>query len=95
MEKYYKVKKEIAARGGFDEILRTEVDGHLMLSEKDLRMITLTLEEQLRGLGIDPDEGVTPGNPEEETNDENSEIIPEEEGIIDEEVEQVTGEDNE
>lgn len=76
MEKYYKVKKEIAARGGFDEVLRQEVDGeYLMLSEKDIRMISLTIEERLFALGVNEalDEEV------EQTDDTEQEVEPVEE----------------
>lgn len=82
-EKYFKIKKEFAARAGLDETLRQEVDGdYLMLSEKDIRMITLTTEEKISALGgnevtdedidqvADPDPGfVEPENEEENGND--------------------------
>ena len=52
MEKYYKVKEEIAVRGGFTPLLRAKTDcGCLLLSERDLRMISLTLDEKLGALG--------------------------------------------
>lgn len=51
MEKYYKIKKEIAARAGFNEILRTAIDeDHLLLSAKDIRMIDLSTEEKINAL---------------------------------------------
>ena len=80
-EKYFKIKKELATRAGLDETLRQEVDGDcLMLSEKDIRMITLTTEERIAALGgsevtdedidhaTDP-EIVEPENEEENGND--------------------------
>lgn len=52
MEKYYKVKKEHAARAGLNEELRREVEGdYLMLSEKDIRMISLTTDEKIAAIG--------------------------------------------
>lgn len=51
MEKYYKIKKEIAARAGFNSILRTEVDkDYLLLSAKDIQMIDLSTEEKINAL---------------------------------------------
>jgi len=51
MEKYYKVRKEIAARAGLNEILRTVVDkDYLLLSAKDIKMIDLTVEEKIAGI---------------------------------------------
>lgn len=53
MDKYFKVKKEIAARGGFTSTLRTEVDKEfLLLSGKDMQMIDLTQQEKLEALGV-------------------------------------------
>lgn len=47
-EKYYKVHKDLAARAGLTNKLRQEVDGDfLMLSEKDIRMISFSIEERL------------------------------------------------
>lgn len=47
-EKYYKIKKEYAERAGLNEHMRESAgDDYLMLSEKDIRMITLTVEEKL------------------------------------------------
>ena len=51
MEKYYKIKKEIALRAGLDELLRTEDDDDLLLSEKDISNIPLTIEERVSALG--------------------------------------------
>ncbi len=51
MEKYYKVKKEYAMRGGFDESTREEIGDYLVLSERDLRMISVTIEEKLAVIG--------------------------------------------
>lgn len=82
MEKYYKVHKEMAARGGFNDTLRQEVDGdYLMLSEKDIRMISLTVEEKVAALGAsevteEDIEGLTPEDDtsgEEITDDEDVE----------------------
>lgn len=51
MEKYYKVRKDIAARAGLNEILRTVVDkDYLLLSAKDIKMIDLTVEEKIAGI---------------------------------------------
>lgn len=51
MEKYYKIKKEIASRAGFNSILRTEVDkDYLLLSAKDIQMIDLSTEEKINAL---------------------------------------------
>ncbi len=51
MEKYYKISKEIAARAGLDETLRTVVDkDYLLLSEKDIRMIDLSMDEKIAAL---------------------------------------------
>lgn len=54
MSKYYKIKKEIAMRGGFNAIIRTEVEeDYLLLSEKDMKMIDLTVSEKIEALGAD------------------------------------------
>lgn len=51
-EKYFKISKEYALRAGLDETLRQEVDGdYLVLSEKDVRNISLTVEEKVTALG--------------------------------------------
>jgi hypothetical protein len=51
-EKYIKIKKEIALRAGFDSALRSEDgEGNLLLSEKDIRMISLTVEEKIAAMG--------------------------------------------
>jgi hypothetical protein len=51
-EKYFKIKKEHAARAGLDSTLRTEADeDHLLLSEKDIKMISLTVEEKIAAIG--------------------------------------------
>lgn len=50
-EKYYKIKKELAARAGLDETLRTTDGDDLLLNEKDIRNISLTIEERVAGLG--------------------------------------------
>jgi hypothetical protein len=51
-ERYFKVKKEHAARAGLDSTLRSE-DGedYLLLSEKDIKMISLTTEEKIAAMG--------------------------------------------
>ncbi len=51
MEKYFKIKKEIALRAGLDELLRTEDGDDLLLSEKDISNIPLTIEERVSALG--------------------------------------------
>ena len=51
MEKYYKIKKEHALRAGLNGTLRTADGEDLLLSEKDIRMITLTIEERVIALG--------------------------------------------
>ena len=73
MEKYYRIKKEHALRAGLDETLRTADGEDLLLSEKDIRMITLTIEERVIALG-----GVEyiEENPELET-EEPEEVEPE------------------
>lgn len=78
-EQYFKVKKELAARAGLDSRLRKEVDGDcLMLSEKDIRMISLSFEEKLEFLNAQPvtESDLEPDpadseNQEPETDDEN------------------------
>lgn len=50
-ERYFKIKKEHAARVGLDEKLRTADGDDLLLSEKDIRNITLTIEEKVTALG--------------------------------------------
>ena len=51
-EKYYKVPISVAKRAGLNENLRTVLDdSYMLLSEKDLRNITLTVEEKLDVLG--------------------------------------------
>lgn len=51
MEKYYKVNKNVAARVGLDELLRTKIGDDFILSETDIRNITLTIEEKIKGIG--------------------------------------------
>lgn len=52
MEKYFKISKAIAKRAGLDGRMRTIVDNdYLLLSEKDIRNISLTVEEKLEVLG--------------------------------------------
>ena len=89
MEKYYKVKEEIAVRGGFTPLLRAKTDcGCLLLSERDLRMISLTLDEKLCALGAVEYNEETDGearfgdDPVDETEDpdESEEIPVDEEG---------------
>lgn len=62
-EKYYLVSKETAQRAGLNNLLRTEVDGMLALSEKDLRNISLTIEE--RAVALDAVPYVEPTNESE------------------------------
>ncbi|MEL7600550.1 MAG: hypothetical protein AAGU18_10705 [Proteiniphilum sp.] len=51
MEKYYKVREELAARAGLNELLRTKVDkDHLLLTAKDIKMIDLTIEEKIAAI---------------------------------------------
>lgn len=50
-EKYYFVSKDIALRAGLTSKIRTEVDGLLAVSEKDMRNISLTEEEKTAALG--------------------------------------------
>lgn len=51
MEKYYKVRKEIASRAGLNEILRTKVENdYLLLTAKDIKMIDLTIEEKIAAI---------------------------------------------
>lgn len=50
-EKYYKIRKEIALRAGLDERMREEVeDDFLLLSEKDIKNISLTFDERLHAI---------------------------------------------
>lgn len=51
MEKYYRISKTHALRAGLDETLRSEDGDNLLLSEKDIRMISLTIEERVAALG--------------------------------------------
>lgn len=70
-EKYYKVHKTFAARAGLTAQLRKEVDNdYLMLSEKDVRMISLSVEERLEYLQTQ--------EPEPETETDETETAPEE-----------------
>lgn len=58
-EKYYKISKENALRAGLDEKLRMTDGEDILLSEKDLRNITLTTGEIAFALGgkeyVEPD----------------------------------------
>lgn len=58
-EKYYKISKENALRAGLDEKLRMTDGEDILLSEKDLRNITLTTDEIAFALGgkeyVEPD----------------------------------------
>lgn len=85
-EKYYKIKKEYAERAGLNEHMREPAgDDHLMLSEKDIRMITLTVEEKLIFLLAEGDceevnnndEVENPEDNGEDVNDEVEEVEPE------------------
>ncbi|MEA5062655.1 MAG: hypothetical protein VB054_04880 [Petrimonas sp.] len=51
MERYFLIDKEMAARAALDDTLRTEIDGKLLLSEKDIRNITLTIDEKVAAMG--------------------------------------------
>ena len=51
MERYFLIDKEVAARAALDEVLRTEIEGKLLLSEKDIRNITLTIDEKVTAIG--------------------------------------------
>jgi len=51
MERYFLIDKDLAARAALDETLRTEIDGKLLLSEKDIRNITLTIDEKVAAMG--------------------------------------------
>lgn len=51
MERYFLIDKEMAARAALDDTLRTEIDGKLLLSEKDIRNITLTIDEKVTAIG--------------------------------------------
>lgn len=72
-EKYYKVHKKFAARAGLTAQLRKEVDNdYLMLSEKDVRMISLSVEERIEYLQAQ--------EPEPEINETETETATEESG---------------
>lgn len=76
--KYYRIKKEYGLRAGLNSTLRTEVGDDLLLSEKDIRMITLTIEERLSALnGVEYNE--EPVEPEIDLEDEPNEELDEEE----------------
>lgn len=65
MEKYYKIKKEHALRAGLNETLRTADGEDLLLSEKDIRMISLTIEERVIALeGVEYIEAAEPDVPD-------------------------------
>lgn len=51
MERYFLISKENALRAELDETLRTEIDGELLLSEKDIKNIPLTIEERVIAIG--------------------------------------------
>jgi hypothetical protein len=51
MERYFLIDKELAARAALNETLRTEIEGKLLLSEKDIRNITLTIDEKVTAIG--------------------------------------------
>ena len=78
-EKYYKVHKDFAARAGLTSKLRQEVDNDfLMLSEKDVKMISFSFEERLLLLEMmcpanDANNGIEPGDDENvpDNNDDN------------------------
>ena len=75
MEKYYRIKKEHALRAGLNEMLRTEDGEDLLLSEKDIRMISLTIEERVAALnGSEYVETPAPEttDPEDENSEEES-----------------------
>jgi hypothetical protein len=71
MGKYYRIKKKYAQRAGLNEILRTADGDDLLLSEKDVRMISLTIEEMVAALGGSEYEEIE--TPEESGNTENVE----------------------
>lgn len=50
-EKYYRIRKEHAIRAGLNEMLRTADGDDLLLSEKDLKNITLAPDEIAQALG--------------------------------------------
>lgn len=50
MERYFLIDKDFAARAALDDTLRTEIDGKLLLSEKDIRNITLTIDEKVAAM---------------------------------------------
>lgn len=76
MERYFLIDKELASRAALDENLRTEIEGKLLLSEKDIRNITLTIDEKVTAMGgieyIEPEI-----EPEEEDVEEVEEVEPE------------------
>lgn len=49
-EKYYLISKEKALRAGLTSKLRTQIDEKLAVSEKDLRNISLTIDERALAL---------------------------------------------
>lgn len=51
-EKYYLVSEETANRAGVDASLRTKVGDEIAISEKDVRNISLTMEERVKGLDL-------------------------------------------
>ncbi|MDD4778724.1 MAG: hypothetical protein PHV53_10620 [Fermentimonas sp.] len=74
MERYFLINKETAKRGGFSGIVRSEIEGNLLLSEKDLMNITLTTDERVKALNgseyVDKTESIEAGaesDPVEET----------------------------
>lgn len=95
MERYFRVNKDIAARAGYDEVLRTAIDDDLLLSERDLRNITLTCDERARGIGAieftqDDFENLPADEPQAEPEDETeneTEDNPQDEPEINEEKE--------
>lgn len=91
MERYFRVNKDIAARAGYDEVLRTAIGDDLLLSERDLRNITLTCDERARGIGAieftqDDFENLPADEPQDETEKE-TEDNPQDEPEINEEKE--------
>lgn len=82
MEKYYRIKKEHALRAGLNEMLRTEDGDSLLLSEKDIRMISLTIEERV--IALEGSEYVeTPAPETTDPEDENSEEESQDPEIVD------------
>lgn len=51
MERYFLINKQTAERSGLNSVVRTEIEGSLLLSEKDLMNITLTTDERVKALG--------------------------------------------